>query len=37
MTVYRFVLAAVAAAALVTVAPEANSKGGTPIRPVGKA
>ena len=28
---YRFVLAAFAAAALVAVAPEANGKGGTPI------
>ena len=31
MTVYRFVLAALAAVALVAVAPEANGKGGTPI------
>jgi hypothetical protein len=37
MTVYRFVLAAVAAAALVTVAPEANSKGGTPITSCGQS
>jgi hypothetical protein len=36
MTRYRIVLAALAAVALVAVAPEANSKGGTPITSCGQ-
>ena len=36
MTRYRIVLAALAAVALVAVAPEANSKGERRSRPVGR-